>query len=210
MAKRSKDLTFSSALFREAEQREERNRKRRAARLKSKPARDDKILKRKVDYIAVRMAEGTSFTKARKEAGLSRGAFNKGTQGTQFLLRNESGLPAKDARGRVQLNRKPTSFIDATARNRSAVAVGKNSAALREWQKALSVLENHNSSKAEIAAAKAQLRKISKQSLVDISGNKIRPAGDWDTIESGLSQMSAGELEAFDVNRYRSSGGGIG
>jgi hypothetical protein len=46
MAKRSKDRTFSSALFREAEQREERNRKRRAARLKSKPARDDKVLKK--------------------------------------------------------------------------------------------------------------------------------------------------------------------
>jgi hypothetical protein len=209
MARQSKDSTFSSALFREAEQREERNRKRRAARLKGKPARDDKILKRKVDYVAIRMAEGTSFTKARKEAGLSRGAFNKGTQGTQFLLRNEGGFPTKDARGRVQLNRKPTAFIDEGAGYRSVVAVGKNSAALREWQKALSVLENHNSSKAEIAAAKAQLRKISKQSIVDISGNKIRPAGNWDTIESGLSQMSSDELEAFDINRYRFTGGGV-
>jgi hypothetical protein len=209
MAKRSKDRTFSSVLFREAEQREERNRKRRAGRLKSTPARDDNILKRKVDYVAARMADGTSFTKARKEVGLSRAAFNKGTQGTQFLLRDESGLPAKDARGRVQLNRKPTSFIDETARYRSTVAVGKNSAALREWQKALSVLERHNSSKAEIAAAKAQLRKISRQSIVDIAGNRIRPAGDWDTIDSGLSQMSANELEAFDVNRYRFTGGGV-
>jgi hypothetical protein len=155
------------------------------------------------------MAEGTSFTKARKEVGLSKGAFNKGTQGTQFLLRDQGGLPAKDARGRMQLNRKPTSFIDEAARYRTAVAVGKNSAALREWQKALSVLEKHNSSKAEIAAAKAQLRKISRQSIVDISGDKIRTAGDWDTIESGLSQMSAEELETFDVNRYRYTGGGV-
>jgi hypothetical protein len=209
MARRSKNPVISSALFREAQQREERNRKRRAARLKSKPARDDKILKRKADYVAGRMAEGISFTKARKEVGLSKGAFNKGTQGTQFLLRDESGLPAKDARGRVQLNRKPTSFVDETARYRSVVVVGKNSSALREWQKALSALEKHNSSKTEIADAKAQLRKISRHGIVDISGKKIRPAGDWDTVESGLSQMSADELEAFDVNRYLFTGGGV-
>jgi len=209
MARKSKNTPFSSALFREAEMRDERNRKRRADRLKAKSARDEKTLKRKLDYVASRMAGGISLSRARKESGLSKSAFDRGSSGTQFLLRNNGGSFARDARGRLQLNRKPTSFIGSEGEYRSIVALGKNSAALREWQKALSVLENHNSNKSEIASAKALLRKISKQSIVDVSGNRIKPAGDWDTIEAGLAQMSSEELETFDINRYRFTGGGV-
>jgi hypothetical protein len=209
MARKRGESSFSSALFREAKRRDERNRKRRAARLKAKPARDEKTLKRKVDYVAQRMAGGASFSQARKEVGLSKTAFDKGTRGAQFFERGEGGKVAKDDRGRLRLNRNPTIIINREGELQRPVVVGQNAVALREWQKALSVRENHKSSPAEITAANTKLRKLSKQSIVDIAGNRVYPASDWDTIESGFAEMDSEDLDTFNVNRYRFTGGGL-
>jgi hypothetical protein len=70
------------------------------AKLKVTPARDKRTLDAKIDVVARLMApridtngsavRGLSFEQARKQVGLSRGAFNKGVKGRPFFERDKA------------------------------------------------------------------------------------------------------------------------
>jgi hypothetical protein len=195
------------------EKRQDRNRARRAKTLleaaapRTKATQDEALIKRKVDYVARAMAEGVSVSKARKEVGLSRKSFEEGIRGTQFFSRDmETGERVKKG-GKLQLNLKPTSYIDGSG---DLVAnqplVGKNAALVRDHQKQVRILLSENSTLNEKNAARRRLKEISKEKIVDVYGKRVDLTGDYRVVEAAYESSDQGELDEFLSNLENTDG----
>ena len=181
-----------------------RNRLRRAATLRkvaaprTKAARNEGLIRRKIDYVARAMSEGVSASKARREVGLSRRYFDEGVRGTQFFLRDKVTGERVKIGGKLQLNLKPTRYIDNNADVISnSPLVGKNAALVREWQEQVNVLLSDDSKASEKLRARQRIAEIAKQKIVDVHGSRIDLTGDWQLIERAYETSDYDELQEF-------------
>ena len=186
------------------EKRQARNRQRRAATLRkaaaprTKAARDEALIKRKIDYVARAMSEGVSASKARRDVSLSKKSFEGGISGTQFFLRDKATGERVKRGGKLQLNLKPTTYIDSSADVIDNVAlVGKNAALVRDWQEQVKILLSDNSKASEKIRARRQIAEISRQKIVDVRGSQIDLTGDWQIIERAYETSDYDELQEF-------------
>lgn len=186
------------------EKRQARSRLRRAATLRkaaaprTKATRSEALIKRKVDYVARAMSEGVSASKARRDVGLSKKSFEEGISGTQFFLRDKTTGERVKRGGKLQLNLKPTTYIDSSADVIDNVAlVGKNAALVRDWQERVKALLSENSKASDKIHARRRIVEISKQKIVDVHGNRIDLTGDWQVIERAYETSDSDELQEF-------------
>ena len=186
------------------EKRQARNRQRRAATLRkaaaprTKAARDEALIKRKIDYVARAMSEGVSASKARRDVSLSKKSFEGGISGTQFFLRDKATGERVKRGGKLQLNLKPTTYIDSSADVIDNVAlVGKNAALVRDWQEQVKILLSDNSKASEKIRARRRIAEISRQKIVDVRGSRIDLTGDWQIIERAYETSDYDELQEF-------------
>jgi hypothetical protein len=181
------------------------------AKLKVTPARGKRTLDAKIDVVARLMTprqdtngstvRGLSFAQARKQVGLSRGAFAKGVKGRPFFERDKTtGKIVKD-KGRNQLALSPYGVIYSDASYRKVSAVGKHGALLAEWSKAVTVAQDGRSSKQDRMQALQQIEELSAKRIYDVYGNRIYLASNLETIEEVQSEMTPEQREEFDDRR---------
>ncbi len=181
------------------------------ARLKKTPARNKRTLDAKIDVVARLMAprndttgsavRGLSFEQARKQVGLSRGAFDKGAKGRPFFERDKSTGKIVKEGGRNQLALSPYGVIYSDGSYRKVSAVGKSGALLAEWSKAVSVAQDGRSSKRDRVQASRQIEELSAKRIYDVFGNRVYLASNLETVEEAQSEMTPEQREEFDDRR---------
>jgi hypothetical protein len=181
------------------------------AKLKVTPARDKRTLDAKIDVVAHLMApradingsavRGLSFEQARKQVGLSRGAFNKGVKGRPFFERDKATGKIIRDKGRNQLALSPYGVIYSDGSYRTVSAVGKSGAMLAEWSKAVAVAQDGRRLKQERLQALRQIEELSAKRIYDVYGNRIYLASNLETIEEAQSEMMPEQREEFDDRR---------
>ena len=181
------------------------------AKLKITPARDTRILDAKIDVVARLMApasdakersvRGLSFEQARKQVGLSRSAFNKGTKGRPFFERDRmTGKIVKEG-SRNKLALSPYGVIDSDGSYRKVSAVGKSGASIAEWSKAVVVAQDGRAAKQDRDQALRRMKELSQKRINDVYGNRVYLAGNVETIEGAQSEMTPEQREEFDDKR---------
>jgi hypothetical protein len=204
MPRKSKPGTAGAVGKGDPEKKQTRNRLRRAATLlnaaapRTKAARDETLIKRKIDYVVRAMMDGVPLSKARKEVSLSKKMFEGGIKGKQFFARDKATGARIKNRGKLQINLKPTNYIDSSGDMvTNSPLVGENAALVRDWQKQVHLLLHSDASKADKIQARKRIAEISKQKIVDVYGNRIDLTGDLSVIELARESSDYDELPEF-------------